>query len=167
MSPIARTLSGFAAAILIAAWSLPVQAGGPDKQGRGRAVQQERGRGQVKSNGGGADKGRAKADKRDEHRWSDADFTRRVVIGYYDARGLPPGLAKRRTLPPGLARQVRVRGHLPPGLQSHLVPLPVTLERELPMLPPHYVRRFAGADLLVIDLRLNVVVSIFGGVLIR
>lgn len=97
----------------------------------------------------------------------DHEQCRSVVTAYYDHRSLPPGLAKRRALPPGLQKQLRERGQLPPGLERHLVPVPVELEHRLPPLPPHHVRRFAGDDLLVIDLRANLVVSITAGVFIR
>jgi hypothetical protein len=99
--------------------------------------------------------------------WMDHEQCRSVVTAYYDHRSLPPGLAKRRALPPGLQKQLRERGQLPPGLERHLVPVPVELEHRLPPLPPHHVRRFAGDDLLVIDLRANLVVSITAGVFIR
>ncbi len=98
--------------------------------------------------------------------WRDGDHCRLIVTDYYDRRTLPPGLAKKGKLPPGLRRQLRERGHLPPGLEKHWVVLPVELERRLPPLPPHYVRRGIGADLLVIDTRSNVVVSIMAGVFI-
>ncbi|MGE5357964.1 MAG: hypothetical protein ACM3NQ_03035 [Bacteroidales bacterium] len=97
--------------------------------------------------------------------WRDRDHCVVVVHDYYDRRGLPPGLAKKQSLPPGLQKQLRERGHLPPGLEKHWVMLPAPLERELPPLPPHHVRRIVGADLLVVDLHLNVVVSLWRGVI--
>ncbi len=99
--------------------------------------------------------------------WSDRDHCRIVVGEYYGRHGLPPGLAKKRALPPGLRKQLRERGHLPPGLERYWVPLPVELERTLPPLPPHHVRRWVDDDLLVIDVRTNFVVSIMAGVFIR
>ncbi len=99
--------------------------------------------------------------------WSDRDRCRVVVNEYYGRHALPPGLAKKRSLPPGLRRQLRERGHLPPGLERYWVPLPVELERTLPPLPPHHVRRWVDDDLLVIDVRTNFVVSIMAGVFIR
>ena len=92
--------------------------------------------------------------------WMDRDRCRVIVTQYYDRRSLPPGLGKRNTLPPGLRKQLRERGHVPPGLERHWVILPVELERRLPPLPPHYVRRAVGEDLLVIDVRANLVVSV-------
>lgn len=43
-----------------------------------------------------------------------------VAVENDGTKGLPPGLAKRRTLPPGLAKQVEETGSLPPGLQKRL-----------------------------------------------
>ncbi len=96
--------------------------------------------------------------------WTDSYRCKQVVLDYYDRRGLPPGLAKRQSLPPGLRKQLRERGHLPPGLEKHWVVVPVGLERELPPLPPHHVRRFVGDDLVVVDLRASLIVSIMPGV---
>jgi hypothetical protein len=110
--------------------------------------------------------GGAEVDWRHRHdAWNDRDHCVVVVHDYYDRRDLPPGLAKKHSLPPGLAKQLHERGHLPPGLEKHWVLLPEPLERELPPLPPHHVRRIVGADLLVVDLRLNIVVSLWRGVL--
>ena len=99
--------------------------------------------------------------------WTDHDHCRVVVREYYDRGSLPPGLAKKRSLPPGLRKQLKERGHLPPGLEKHMVVLPVQLERRLPPLPPQYVWRAAGDDLLVIDFRANLVVSVMAGVFVR
>lgn len=123
--------------------------------------------GQVKHNGrgNGSDKdGRVVVV--DRTRWSDADHCHVVVLDYYRRHGLPPGLAKKDSLPPGLQKQLRERGHLPPGLEKHMVVLPVGLERELPPLPPHHVRRAVGEDLLVIDVRANLIVSFMAGVFV-
>ena len=99
--------------------------------------------------------------------WMDRGHCRTVVIEYYDRHGLPPGLAKKRSLPPGLQKQLRERGHLPPGLERHAVLVPVEIEQRLPPLPPHHVRRIVGDDLLVIDVRAHLVVSIMAGVFTR
>jgi hypothetical protein len=96
--------------------------------------------------------------------WRDRERCVVVVHEYYDRRSLPPGLAKKHSLPPGLQKQLYERGHLPLGLEKHWVMLPEPLERELPPLPPHHARRIVGGDLLVVDLRLNVVVSLWKGV---
>lgn len=95
--------------------------------------------------------------------WRDRDRCVVIVRRYYNANGLPPGLAK-KPLPPGLRKQLRERGHLPPGLDRHWALLPVDLERELPLLPPHHVRRLVGFDLVVVDTRVNIIVSLWPGV---
>ena len=97
----------------------------------------------------------------------DGDHCRVVVRDYYDRHALPPGLAKKQSLPPGLRKQLHERGHLPPGLDKHMVAVPVELDRELPPLPPHHTRFFVDSDLLVVDVRTNFVVSIFAGVVIH
>jgi hypothetical protein len=133
---------------------------------RGRVAEPQKGR---EKRGKDVKRGDARAVRRvdDRNAWMDRDHCRIVVNQYYDRRGLPPGLAKKGALPPGLRKQLRERGHLPPGLEKHAVALPVELERRLPPLPPHYVRRCIGDDLLVIDVRANLVVSIMAGVFIR
>jgi hypothetical protein len=102
----------------------------------------------------------------DHHVWTDRDHCHVVFLDYYDRHGLPPGLAKKNSLPPGLRKQVRERGHVPPGLDKHWVVLPTAFERELPPLPPHHVRRAVGEDLLVIDVRANLIVSFMAGVFV-
>ncbi len=101
-----------------------------------------------------------------DERWWDRDRNYVVVHEYYGKHGLPPGLAKKHRLPPGLQKQLHERGHLPPGLERYWVVLPVEMERTMPPLPPHYVRRAVGDDLLVIDVRANLIVSIMAGVFI-
>ena len=95
----------------------------------------------------------------------DRDGDRRIALDYFSRSSLPPGLARRESLPPGLAMQVRERGHLPPGLQKRLVPVPVTLSSRFRPLPPYYSRYFAGRDLLVVDRRSNVIVGVIPNVL--
>ena len=99
--------------------------------------------------------------------WRDRDHCRVVVTEYYGRRPLPPGLAKKHSLPPGLRKQLRERGHLPPGLERYWVPVPVELVRVLPPLPPHHIWRCVDDDLIVVDVRTNFVVSIMAGVFIH
>jgi hypothetical protein len=84
--------------------------------------------------------------------------------GKHHHGGLPPGLAKRESLPPGLAMQLRERGRLPPGLQKRLTRVPDGWGRPYLALRPHYVRYFAGRDLVVVDTRTQRIVSIVRGV---
>lgn len=88
-----------------------------------------------------------------------------IIRDYYSTRRLPPGLAKRRALPPGLRRQLIVGGHLPPGLEKRLYPIPRDLAARLPRLPEHHRRLFLGVDLLIVDTRHNVVVEVVADVL--
>ena len=62
---------------------------------------------------------------------------------------MPPGLAKKKRLPLGLQKQVKRRGHLPPGLQGRA--LPHDLESRLSYLPDGYVRLRIGTDLVIMD----------------
>jgi hypothetical protein len=94
----------------------------------------------------------------------DRDGYRRVIVDYYSA-GLPPGLARREELPPGLRKQLRERGALPPGLQKRLVVVPDPLIRRLPPVPAYSTRYFAGSDLIVVDRRRNVILTIVPDVL--
>ena len=96
----------------------------------------------------------------------DRDGHRRIVTEYFSRESLPPGLAKRQSLPPGLQKQLRERGHLPPGLQKRLVPVPRPLVLQLPPVPPHYSRYFAGRDLIVVDTRRNVIVAVIPNVVV-
>jgi hypothetical protein len=94
----------------------------------------------------------------------DRNGHRRIVTEYYSREGLPPGLAG-RPLPPGLAKQLRERGHLPPGLQKRLILVPQPLASRLPPQPPYYTRYFAGRDLVVVDRRTQTVAAIIPNVL--
>ena len=95
----------------------------------------------------------------------DVDGHRRIVTQYYSRESLPPGLAKRDRLPPGLAKQLRERGHLPPGLQKKLTPVPAPLVVLLPPVPRYETRYFAGRDLLIINSRSGLIVTIIRDVL--
>ena len=95
----------------------------------------------------------------------DRDGHLRVVREFYARQALPPGLAKRETLPPGLSKQLRERGRLPPGLQKRLRPVPLELARGLPPVPPYYHRYFADRDLVIVDSRTNLIVSVIRAIL--
>lgn len=90
----------------------------------------------------------------------DRDGHVRVIRDYGRSGSLPPGLAKRESLPPGLRQQLRERGTLPPGLRRHLIPVEGQFVTRLPRLPTHYTRYFVGDDLIVVDTRSNLVVTI-------
>ena len=90
----------------------------------------------------------------------DRDGHVRVIREYAHAGSLPPGLAKRESLPPGLREQLREHGALPPGLQKRLVPVPAPLVVRLPGVPSYYQRYFIGDDLIVLDSRSHLIVSV-------
>jgi len=93
---------------------------------------------------------------------------RDIIGGYYRNRhsNLPPGLAKRGgNLPPGLERQLERNGTLPPGLQKRLEPFPAELNRQLPPLPPSYIRGVIGGSAVVVNRRTWAIVDVIHGVL--
>lgn len=127
---------------------------------------QGRGRGPAKA-AEKADKHAGKAAKQDAKQTAkhtpvviDRDGHVRVIRDYGRSGSLPPGLAKRESLPPGLRKQLRERGTLPPGLRRHLIPVEGPFVTRLPRLPTHYTRYFVGDDLIVVDTRSNLVVTI-------
>jgi hypothetical protein len=71
---------------------------------------------------------------------------------------MPPGLAKKKRLPPGLQKQVKRKGHLPPGLQGRS--LPHDLESKLSHLPDGYVRLRIGADLVIMNTKTRVFIDV-------
>ncbi len=75
-----------------------------------------------------------------------------------NAKGLPPGLAKRDTLPPGLAKQLERNGSLPPGLQKRA--LPSDLQAQLPPPKQGTERVIIGNDVVLINAATNVVLDI-------
>jgi len=92
---------------------------------------------------------------------------RRLIEEYYrqahqnKGKGLPPGLAKRGgNLPPGLQKHLEKNGQLPPGLQKRLEPLPVDLDRRLPLLPEDWERVVLERDVILIDRRTNRILDI-------
>lgn len=89
------------------------------------------------------------------------DHRMRVVRWYRDRSNLPPGLAKRDSLPPGLMRQLRRNGHLPPGLERHMVAFPPTLVELLPPVIPGCERAFLGHVAVIWNPRTRVVFDFF------
>ena len=90
----------------------------------------------------------------------DLDGHRRIVRDYVSRGSLPPGLAKRRALPPGLSRQLRENGALPPGLRDYFIEVPSDWRARFPVVPVYYTRYFVGRDLIIIDTRNDVIVSL-------
>jgi hypothetical protein len=65
----------------------------------------------------------------------------RIIREYYEPRS--------RSLPPGLAKKFARTGHLPPGWEKRMEPLPVAVERELVVLPPGYKRGYIDGSIVV------------------
>jgi hypothetical protein len=82
----------------------------------------------------------------------------RIIREYYQPRY--------RSLPPGLAKKFYRTGHLPPGWQKKMEPLPVAVERELVVLPPGYKRGYIDGAVVVYSPRSRVmidIVAVLGG----
>jgi len=67
-------------------------------------------------------------------------------------------------LPPGLERQLVRNGHLPPGLEKKMYPVPVAVCRRLPPLPPDAVRGYYGGHVVVYNPRTSVILNVFAGI---
>jgi len=81
----------------------------------------------------------------------------RVIREYYEPVYRP--------LPPGLAKKYYRTGHLPPGWQKKMQPLPVVVEHELEPLPPGYRRGYIDGSVVVYSPQTQVmvdVVAVFG-----
>jgi len=96
-------------------------------------------------------------DDRDDHRHEAAScyFQRediRIIREYYEPRY--------RSLPPGLAKKYSRTGHLPPGWEKKMEPLPVAVERRLVVLPPGYRRGYIDGSVVVYSPRTNVMIDV-------
>lgn len=81
----------------------------------------------------------------------------RVIREYYEPVYRP--------LPPGIAKKYYRTGHLPPGWEKKMQPLPVVVERELVPLPPGYRRGYIDGTVVVYSPQTRVmidVVALFG-----
>jgi hypothetical protein len=89
------------------------------------------------------------------HRHDDCYFQPqdiRIIREYYEPRY--------RALPPGLAKKYYRTGHLPPGWQKKMAPLPVALERRLFVLPSGYRRGYVDGSVVVYSPRTQVVIDV-------
>ena len=75
----------------------------------------------------------------------------RVIREYYAPRY--------RSLPPGLAKKFYRTGHLPPGWEKKMQPLPVAVERQLVVLPHDYRRGFIDGSVIVYSPGTHVVID--------
>ena len=105
----------------------------------------------------GKGKGKEKHKENEKHEQSveharSRDDDVRIVHQYFtNVAALPPGLARHRSLPPGLERQLQVNGTLPPGLAKRMQPVPLTLTRQMVLLPSTHRRVIIGPRLVVLD----------------
>lgn len=76
----------------------------------------------------------------------------RVIVEYYTPRY--------RDLPPGLQKKLYRTGHLPPGWERRMEPLPVVVERELVPVPVGYRRGFLDGYVVVYSPRTQVIVDL-------
>lgn len=76
----------------------------------------------------------------------------RIIREYYEPRY--------RSLPPGLAKKFARTGHLPPGWQKKMEPLPIAVERELVVLPPGYRRGYIGGSIVVYSPQAQIMIDV-------
>ena len=94
-------------------------------------------------------------DRGDRHRDASCYFRQediRIVREYYEPRY--------RSLPPGLAKKYARTGHLPPGWEKKMEPLPVAVERRLVVLPPEYRRGYIDGTIVVYSPRTQVMIDV-------
>ena len=103
-------------------------------------------------NGGHSKKHAVRDDDRDARDCYFHSGDVRIIREYYQPRY--------RDLPPGLAKKLRRTGHLPPGWQKKMEPVPVVVERQLIALPPGYRRGYIDGAVVVYVPRTNVIVDI-------
>ena len=70
-------------------------------------------------------------------------------------------------LPPGLERQLERNGHLPPGLEKKMRPVPDSVCRRLPPLPEGAQRGYIGGHVVVFNPHTSVILDVFAGINIR
>jgi hypothetical protein len=100
----------------------------------------------------------------------DRDFDHRAGGCWFeprDTRILTEYYAPRyRSLPPGLEKKLYRTGHLPPGWERKIEPIPVVVERQLVPLPPGYRRGVVDGYAVVYDPGTRVILDVtvlFGG----
>jgi len=76
----------------------------------------------------------------------------RFIHDYYEPRY--------RSLPPGLAKKFARTGHLPPGWQRKMEPLPVAVERELVVLPSGYRRGYIDGSIIVYSPQTQIMIDV-------
>jgi hypothetical protein len=65
-----------------------------------------------------------------------------------------------RSLPPGIAKKLYRTGHLPPGWEKKMEPLPVAVERRLVVLPADYRRGYIDGSVVLYSPGTRVVIDV-------
>ena len=98
------------------------------------------------------------------HDEDDRDFDHRAERCYFeprDVRVLSEYYAPQyRRLPPGQAKKLYRTGHLPPGWEKRVEPLPIAIERQLVTLPGGYRRGVIEGYAVVYSPRTHVVIDV-------
>ena len=68
--------------------------------------------------------------------------------------------ARYRQLPPGLHRKYVRSGQLPPGWQTKMEPLPVAIDRKLPVLPVGYRRGVIDGHAVIYNQRAGTIIDV-------
>ena len=64
-----------------------------------------------------------------------------------------------RNLPPGLQKKLARTGHLPPGWERRVEPVPVIVERRLVVLPPDYRRGVIDGNAVIYSPRSGIIID--------
>jgi hypothetical protein len=91
-------------------------------------------------------------DDRDRHDCYFRPDDVRIIREYY--------VPRYRSLPPDLAKKYYRTGHLPPGWQKKLEPIPVVVDRRLVPLPYGYRRGYIDGTVVIYSPRTQVVVDV-------
>jgi hypothetical protein len=76
----------------------------------------------------------------------------RLIGQYYASRP--------HDLPPGLQKKYKRTGHLPPGWERRIQPLPVVVERQLVPVPAEYRRGFIDGSVVVYAPHTGIVIDV-------
>ena len=96
----------------------------------------------------------------------DREYDHRAGVCYFppaDVRVISEYYAPRyQRLPPGLAKKLARTGHLPPGWEKRIEPLPIVVERQLIALPEGYRRGIIDGQAVIYLPRTQVVIDVAG-----